>query len=234
MPLKEVTVKDGTLTINIEAANATYTGKLSADGAAVTGAWKQGSISLALNLARTKDAPTVRRPQEPKKPYPYNEEEVSYAGSGAGVTLAGTLTLPRGKGPFPAALLITGSGPEDRDEAVFGHRPFLVLADFLTRQGIAVLRVDDRGVGKSTGDLEDVTSEMMADDVLAGVAYLRTRKEIGKIGLIGHSEGGLIAAITAARAKDASFDAADCPAPAHTPLTGTTTDTKTVTEPKTP
>jgi len=125
----------------------------------------------------------------------------------AGIQLAGTLTLPRGAGPFPCALLITGSGPEDRDETVFGHRPFLVLADHLTRQGIAVLRVDDRGVGGSTGRFSGATSEDFAGDVLAGIEYLKARKEIDRkrIGLIGHSEGGLIAPLVATRSKDVAF-----------------------------
>ncbi|MEK7331226.1 MAG: alpha/beta fold hydrolase, partial [Candidatus Eisenbacteria bacterium] len=124
-----------------------------------------------------------------------------------GIQLAGTLTLPRGAGPFPCALLITGSGPEDRDEAVFGHRPFLVLADHLTRQGIAVLRVDDRGVGGSTGRFSQATSEDFAGDVLAGIEFLKTRREIDRkrIGLIGHSEGGLIAPMVATRSKDVAF-----------------------------
>jgi len=123
------------------------------------------------------------------------------------VKLAGTLTTPRGAGPFPCALLITGSGPEDRNEAIFGHKPFWVLADHLTRKGIAVLRVDDRGVGGSTGSMRGATSEDFAGDALAGIEFLKTRKEIDpkKIGLIGHSEGGLIAPMVAVRSKDVAF-----------------------------
>jgi len=147
------------------------------------------------------------RPQEPKKPYPYIERQVEYTNLKAGVKLVGTLTLPSDKGPFPAVLLITGSGPKDRNETVFGHRPFLVLADYLTRQGIAVLRVDDRGVGESTGDFSQATSEDFASDVLAGREYLKTRKEINpeQIGLIGHSEGGLIAPMVAVKSPDVAF-----------------------------
>ena len=145
----------------------------------------------------------MSRPQEPKRPYPYLEEEVTYENAKAGFTLAGTLTMPRAGGPFPAVLLITGSGAQDRDETVCGHRPFLILADYLTRRGIAVLRVDDRGVGGSKGDASQATSEDFADDVLAGVAYLKTRKEIDpkRIGLIGHSEGGIIAPMVAVRSR---------------------------------
>jgi pimeloyl-ACP methyl ester carboxylesterase len=117
------------------------------------------------------------------------------------------LTLPRSGGPFPAVLLITGSGPQDRDETIFGHKPFLVLADYLTRRGVAVLRVDDRGVGGSTGNVQDATSADFADDVLAGVEFLRGRKEINasQIGLLGHSEGGIIAPLVASRSRDIAF-----------------------------
>jgi fermentation-respiration switch protein FrsA (DUF1100 family) len=147
------------------------------------------------------------RPQEPKPPYPYDEQEVVYQNKKDGLQLAGTLTLPRSKGPFPAVLLITGSGQQDRNETVFDHKPFLVLADHLTRLGIAALRVDDRGVGKSTGRFIEATSEDFATDALAGVEYLKTRKEIDprRIGLIGHSEGGLIAPLVAARSTDIAF-----------------------------
>jgi pimeloyl-ACP methyl ester carboxylesterase len=147
------------------------------------------------------------RPQEPKPPFPYDEEEVVYNNEKDRVQLAGTLTLPRTKGPFPAVLLITGSGPQDRNESVMGHKPFLVLADHLTRLGIAVLRVDDRGTGKSTGKFIEATSEDFAADALAGVEYLKSRKEIAprRIGLIGHSEGGLIAPMLAVRSTDIAF-----------------------------
>jgi pimeloyl-ACP methyl ester carboxylesterase len=115
--------------------------------------------------------------------------------------------LPRGKGPFPVALLITGSGPQDRNESLLGHKPFLVLADYLTRRGIAVLRVDDRGVGGSTGSVPDSTTENFAADVMAGIEFLKTRKEIDpeKIGLIGHSEGGAVASMVAAQNGDVAF-----------------------------
>ena len=120
----------------------------------------------------------VNRPQEPKKPYPYTETEVAYANPRAGVTLAGTLTTPKGKGPFPAVLLILGSGRLERDEVVANHKIFLVLSDYLTRRGLAVLRVDKRGLGKSSGDYTLATSEDLADDVLAGVEFLRNRRDI--------------------------------------------------------
>jgi uncharacterized protein len=132
----------------------------------------------------------------------YDEEPVAYENSAAGVTLAGTLTKPHTGGPHPAALLLTGSGPHDRDETVFGHRPFLVLADHLTRHGVAVLRVDDRGVGESTGDFASASTQDFASDVEAGVEFLRARAGIRDdcVGLIGHSDGAIIAPLVAAGA----------------------------------
>ena len=149
------------------------------------------------------EVPKPNRPQEPKKPYPYDEEEVSYRNEKDNIKISGTLTVPRGAGPHPAVLLITGSGPQDRNETVAGHRPFLVLADHLTRNGIAVLRVDDRGVGGTDIGSLSATSENYAGDVLAGVGFLKQRKEIDRkmIGLIGHSEGGMIAPMAAARIR---------------------------------
>lgn len=207
IPIDTVALKEKSLRLELKAIGGVYEGKLNADETEVTGTWTQGGNALPLNLKRTDKAPEVRRPQVPKKPYPYNEEEVSYENKSAKVTLAGTFTFPKGAGPFPAVLLITGSGPQDRDEALLGHQPFLVLSDYLTRQGIAVLRVDDRGVGKSTGDFAKATTQDFATDVLAGVAYLKTRKEVNpkQIGLIGHSEGGVIAPIVATKSPDVAF-----------------------------
>lgn len=205
IPVDEVTFKDGALRFEIKNLMVTYEGKLS--GAEVVGQFKQGGFTLPLTLKKTDKPAEVKRPQEPKKPYPYEEEEVTYENKKAGVKFAGTLTKPRGKGPFPAVLLITGSGAQDRNESLLGHKPFLVLADYLTRKGIAVLRVDDRGVGGSTGNVSQATSEDLAEDVLVGVAYLKSRKEIDrkKIGLIGHSEGGIIAPMAAVKSKDVAF-----------------------------
>jgi hypothetical protein len=171
-----------------------FEGKISPDLAKIAGTYSWTGGTLPLVVQRVKDASALerRRPQNPVKPYPYREEEVSYVNKSAqGVTLAGTLTLPPGKGPFVAVLLVPGSGPHDRDETLLGHKPFLVLADYLTRKGIVVLRVDDRGVGESTGSRADATSADFATDAEAGIAYLKTRPEVDshKIGLIGHSEG---------------------------------------------
>jgi len=153
------------------------------------------------------DPPAARRLQTPIPPFPYRSEDVTYFNPQSHLRLAGTLTVPQGAGPFPAVLLISGSGPQDRDESFYGHKPFLVLADHLSRQGIAVLRVDDRGVGGSQPALREATTADLATDVEAGVAWLRSRSEIdpAHIGLIGHSEGGLIAPMVAARDPAIAF-----------------------------
>ncbi|WP_186750422.1 alpha/beta hydrolase family protein [Spirosoma utsteinense] len=150
---------------------------------------------------------TATRPQEPKLPYPYRSQEVRFQNNQASINLSGTLTLPAKADNVPAVILITGSGPQDRNEAVFGHRPFLVIADYLTRHGFAVLRYDDRGIGQSTGNFMTATSLDFAADAESAVAYLKTRKEINQhnIGLVGHSKGGLIAAIAASHTKEVSF-----------------------------
>lgn len=145
--------------------------------------------------------------QEPKYPFPYIEEEVSFNNQEAGATLSGTLTLPSAQGPFPVVILIAGSGDIDRDETVYGHKPFLVLADYLTRQGIAVLRYDKRGCAKSTGNYKDATTQDFSDDVLSAIKYIKSRKDVNlkQIGLIGHSEGGIIAPIVSSKSKDVAF-----------------------------
>ncbi|MDD5014732.1 MAG: alpha/beta hydrolase [Atribacterota bacterium] len=207
IPVEELIFKDNTLHLEVKSAGAIFEGKVSADFLAIEGKWIQSGQNLALTVKRVDKAVEILRPQVPKKPYPYIEEEVTYKNKDAGISLAGTLTLPSGNPPFPAVLLITGSGPQDRDETIYNHRPFLILADYLTRQGIAVLRVDDRGVGESIGDFSQATSEDFASDVLAGIGYLKTRKEINaeQIGLIGHSEGGLIAPMVAVKSPDIAF-----------------------------
>ena len=209
IPITSVALTGTSLTLKVGAVNGTYEGTVSADGTTIDGVWSQGGGSLPLVLTRGSGAtaPAPRRPQNPAKPYPYREEEISFDNTDAGITLAATLTIPAGAGPFPAVLLITGSGPQDRDESLAGHHPFLVLADYLTRHGIAVLRADDRGVAKSGGKFATATSVDFATDAEAGVAYLRTRKEVDvkKIGLVGHSEGGLIAPMIAARNPAVAF-----------------------------
>lgn len=161
-----------------------------------------------LSLQQTQNGHTFgARRQTPMPPFPYDVREVSYDNAQDQTHLAGTLTLPRGAGPFPAVLLITGSGTQDRDETIFGHKPFFVLADRLTKNGVAVLRVDDPGAGGSTGDVENATIEVHARDAEAGLAFLATQPQVDpkRLGLIGHSEGGIIAAVVASRSKDVGF-----------------------------
>jgi fermentation-respiration switch protein FrsA (DUF1100 family) len=203
------TTRDGSkLKIDVQKISGTFEGTIDADTNSIVGTWSQGA-EMALVLRRLKDQSELelRRPQNPTKPYPYHDEDVSYENKVQNVTLAATLTIPSGKGPFPAVVLITGSGPQDRDESLLGHKPFLVLSDYLTRHGIAVLRADDRGTAKSTGDFSTATTADFATDTEAGIAYLKTRAEVNphKIGLIGHSEGGIIAPMIAARNSDVAF-----------------------------
>ncbi|MCI0682723.1 MAG: alpha/beta fold hydrolase [Gemmataceae bacterium] len=207
IPIESIELKDETVTLQLKTLAAVFEGKLKEDASEMAGRWKQAGGNLALTFKRTDKAPELVRPQLPKKPYPYAEHAVTYENKKAGIKLAGTLTAPRGDGPFPAAIMLTGSGPQDRDETIFGHKPFLVIADHLTRRGVAVLRVDDRGIGGSTGNVMNATVDDNVQDVLAGLAFLKGRPDINqaKMGLIGHSEGGLLAPLVATRSKDVAF-----------------------------
>jgi uncharacterized protein len=201
-----VALADNALRCEVRRISGVFEGTLDPAERTIAGQWQQGGRSYELSL-RPATPVQLKRPQEPKPPYPYAEEEVSYRNSAAGVQLVGTFTKPKQAGKLPAVLLITGSGPQDRNEELMGHKPFLVLADDLTRRGIAVLRVDDRGVGGSTGSRETATTEDFAEDALAGVEYLKARADVDgqRIGLIGHSEGAMVAAMAAARSKDVAF-----------------------------
>ena len=207
LALDSIVLENKTVRFEAKKYQMSFEGKLDEVGGEISGTFKQGANSLPLIFKRTAVAAKVSRPQDPVKPYPYDEEEVVYENKKDAVKLAGTLTLPRDAKTHPAVILITGSGAQDRNETILGHRPFLVLADYLTRRGIAVLRVDDRGVGGSSIGSSAATSENFAGDVLAGIEFLKTRREINpkQIGLIGHSEGGMIAPMVAARSADAAF-----------------------------
>ena len=207
IPVDKVTLADNKIKIDMPNLKGEYDGTMDPGGAKIKGTWTQSGRVFTLDLEKTENTVILNRPQEPKEPYPYNSEDVFYVNKNEGDTLAGTFTFPKEGGTFPAVLLITGSGPQNRNEELLGHKPFLVLSDYLTRIGIAVLRVDDRGVGKSTGNFASATTADFATDVLAGVGYLKTRKEVNKneIGLIGHSEGGLIAPMVAVESNDVAF-----------------------------
>jgi len=186
----------------VEIIKATFEGALNEDGTEITGTWNQG-VRLPMTFEKVRHSENVRkrrRPQTPKAPFPYDIRNVRFKSQADDVTLDGTLTLPRTPPPHTAAVLVSGSGPQDRDETLLGHKPFHVIADHLTRQGIAVLRYDDRGFGKSSGDHAAATTIDFAKDAAGAVNFLRDQTEIAsdKIGVIGHSEGGLIAPIVAA------------------------------------
>lgn len=204
IPADEVTVEDHVITLKIEQFQIRYQGQL--NGAVILGTFTQGGLSFPLDLEKKAfDKNSLRRKQEPVAPFPYHVEEVQFANEAASnITLSGTLTLPPGLKKPPVAILISGSGPQDRNEEIMNHKPFLVLADHLTKKGIAVLRFDDRGVGKSQGDHDSATSADFATDVAAAVSFLLKRDDVNheQIGLIGHSEGGLIAPMVIAQHPD--------------------------------
>jgi uncharacterized protein len=207
IPASRVTENSGEVKFELATFGAEYVGTENAAKNEIAGNWSQNGNIEKLDFRRSDRVLELRRPQNPAKPYPYREEEVSFAtGDGAG-RLAATLTLPPGSGPFPAAVLVGESGPNDRDETTAGHKPFLVLADFLTRKGIAVLRYDKRGIAQSTGQYADATMEDFAQDAQAALTYLKSRKEVDakRLGIIGHSEGGILGALVATRSNEVSW-----------------------------
>lgn len=207
IPVTSTSFENGTLKIAITNANIRYEGSLEKEK--IIGVFNQSGQSFPMNLSRTEvQAVEVKRPQEPTEPYPYSSEDLYFENKNAGIKLAGTLTMPTKGSNFPAVVLISGSGPQNRNEELMGHKPFLVLSDYLTKNGIAVLRFDDRGTAASEGDFGPATSADFATDVAAAVDYLKTRSEINssQIGLIGHSEGGIIAPMVAnSKPQDVDF-----------------------------
>ena len=206
IPLGEVNLTVDSIRIEAPVVNGYYIGRIASESA-IHGQWHQSGRSATLDLEKKEEAIVLNRPQEPQAPYPYKEKEVSFVNAEQGFFLAGTLTLPDGEGPFPAAVLVTGSGSQNRDEEIFGHKPFKVIADHLTRKGIAVLRYDDRGVASSGGVANGSTSGDLAGDARAAMEFLLNQSEIdrSKIGIIGHSEGGMIAFMLASSQKDIAY-----------------------------
>ena len=207
IPTNKTDFENGTIKINSEKLRMNFEGKLEND-TIIKGSFVQNGFTFPLNLTRgLVEKAVVKRPQEPQKPYSYYSEDVRFENTKDTVALYGTLTLPNKDGQFPAVVLISGSGPQNRDEELMGHKPFLVLSDYLTKNGIAVLRYDDRGTAKSKGIFSKGTSLDFSNDAEAAFNYLLTRKEIlpNKIGLMGHSEGGLIAPMIAARNNKVAF-----------------------------
>lgn len=208
IPFSKVVFAGDSLQLELAAANARYRGRITSDST-ISGEWIQGA-SLPLDLKKSTvvlAGEEVKRPQTPKPPFPYQSTEVQFTNQSKSIRFGGTLTKPQGKGPFPAVLLVTGSGPQNRNEELFGHQPFAVLADDLTKRGYLVLRVDDRGVGQTTGDFQTATSKDFAEDAMAGLDYLVSLPDVDKtkLGLLGHSEGGMIAEMVAAQRKDLAF-----------------------------
>lgn len=203
IPINTVSFQNPVLKMGIEVAGIEYSGTLDASNQ-IIGNFSQGGATYPLNLGKT-DA-VKRKPQEPTE-FNYYIENVTFQNKKDNISLGGTLTLPSKEGKFPVVVLISGSGAQNRDSELLGHKSFLVIADYLTKKGIGVLRFDDRGVGESKGDRNIATTKDFATDVASAVEYLKTRKEINtrKIGLIGHSEGGMIAPMVAANSKDISY-----------------------------
>ena len=201
--MDEFHISGDAVTIAYKRGQATFAGTLESRER-LAGTWTQLGRAYPLNLTRVTVATEIRRPQLPKPPFPYSTVQLKFENQQAGVTLAGTLFLPAGK-PVAAVVTVSGSGPQDRDETLFGHKPFLVLGDALARRGIAVLRYDDRGVGESTGKQQGATSTDFAGDALAALACVvaKTGLPVSKVGIVGHSEGGLIGPMLAADHPDA-------------------------------
>ena len=206
IPLGEVSNRGDSLRIEAPIIGGFYLGKFESESSC-EGEWHQSGISLKLDLEKKENVIVLNRPQEPQAPFPYLEKEVSFTNVEQGFSLGGTLTLPEGEGPFPVAILVSGSGSQNRDEEIFGHKPFKLLADQLTRKGIAVLRYDDRGVGSSGGSAAESTTGDFAGDARSAFDYLLNNNKIdhSKIGIIGHSEGGMIAFMLASSHEDIAF-----------------------------
>jgi pimeloyl-ACP methyl ester carboxylesterase len=200
-----VSLHGDTIVVAIPSAQASYTGVLGAANDSIRGSFTQGA-SLPLNMGRAALLPAAARPQEPKPPFPYDARDMTFE-SVPGVRLAGTIVTPPGPGPFPALVMVTGSGPQNRNEELLGHKPFLVISDYLARHGIATLRYDDRGTAQSTGSFSAGTSVDFANDAEAAVRFMRAQAKIDRnhVGIIGHSEGGMIAPMVAVRSRDVAF-----------------------------
>lgn len=202
IPANLQVLTEDSVSLSVSAINMTYNGKL-IDGT-IKGKFNQFGMSFPLEL-KSGDASKPNRPQEPSVTYIYNTEEVTFSNVNANAKLSGTLTYPVGYNPnkkVPVVIMVTGSGSQNRDEEIFGHKPFLVIADYLAKCGIASLRYDDRGVGKSVGgDVMNATSKDFAEDAYCGLQWLRDSGKFGKVGVLGHSEGGMIAFMLAADKK---------------------------------
>lgn len=192
-------ISEDSVSVSVPMLAMTYQGRLSGDNV-IYGTFRQSGMSFTMNMKQEK--PEYNRPQNPTEPYPYKTEEVAFSNEEAGAVLSGTLSYPVGYkegDKVPVVLMVNGSGPENRDSEIYEHKPFLVIADYLARNGIATLRYDDRAVGKSTGKSVTFTTEEAAQDAGKGIEYLRQRKEFSSVGILGHSEGANIAFMLGAK-----------------------------------
>lgn len=199
IPVKSDYCSADSIRVSLEQLGLSYQGRLKGDE--IVGTFTQG-MAFPLTLKRGEEK--LKRPQNPVEPFPYKTEEVTFTNATDKATLVGTLSYPTDykKGKTPVVLMVTGSGQENRDEEIFGHKPFLVIADYLARHGVASLRYDDRGFGKSTGgDVKHATTADFARDAASGIEFLRTLKCFSKVGVLGHSEGGSIAFMLGAKGK---------------------------------
>lgn len=205
IPVDETVFQENRLSMMMSAMDATYSGTLKEDR--IEGEFTQRGMTFPLNLEKGAMEAKQVRPQDPQPPFDYHIEKVSFTNEKEGNTLTGTLTIPKGKDPFPALVLVSGSGQQNRDEELMNHRPFWVIADYCARHGVAVLRYDDRGVGGSMGEVENATSMDFSYDAEAAFDYLRKQKHINasQIGILGHSEGGVINFMVAARRPEVAF-----------------------------
>ena len=203
-PIDPTSLIGKTVTVYFTKTKFKFQGEL--ENNIIKGSINQSGNSLPLTLKKGAFL-SLQRPQEPKPPFPYYTEDISFYNTTDNITLKGTLSLPQKKGKYPAAIIISSSGPQDRDGLVYGHKPYLLLADYLTRNGVAVLRFDERGVGKSEGTFKTASLTDFSTDVEAALSFLKERKEINnsKIGLIGHSIGGIIAPKMAAQDKTIAY-----------------------------
>jgi uncharacterized protein len=216
LPCSEVILKDDSIILMMAILNGKYAGLLNKEKSQITGSWFQGAGSLPLTVKKTSETvKEQKRPQTPRPPFPYHSEEIMYTNADKSIQYGGTLTYPKSDSltgsaeshSFPAVILITGSGQQDRDESIYGHKPFAVIADYFTKRGFVVLRVDDRGIGKTTGIFSEATTMDFAKDLEAGLDFLEKQPMVNKnkIGLIGHSEGGMIAPIVADERREIKF-----------------------------
>ena len=207
IPCDDIIYSNDSVTVSLKGLGIKIKGVVDLTGNILESHFMQAGASFPVTFTRVGKLPELLRPQEPKPPFPYSAEDITFENKTAGIRLAGTLTIPDKKGKHPAVILVSGSGQQDRNEEIGRHKPFWVIADYLTRHGIVVLRYDDRGIGGSGGNFDLSTSGDFAGDVLSGIVYLKGRKEINadQIGIIGHSEGGVVASIAASESDNVAF-----------------------------